>query len=56
LVWRSNNMLWLCWTGLARVHSHTDVKMALDFMAFETDTGNGNRCGDARAREETGGC
>jgi hypothetical protein len=24
--------------------------------AFETDTGNGNRCGDAREREETGGC
>ena len=24
--------------------------------AFETDTGIGNRCGDAREREETGGC
>jgi hypothetical protein len=24
--------------------------------AFETDKGIGNRCGDARTREETGGC
>jgi len=24
--------------------------------AFETEKGIGNRCGDARAREETGGC
>jgi hypothetical protein len=23
---------------------------------FETETGIGNRCGNARAREETGGC
>ena len=24
--------------------------------AFETEKGIGNRCGNARAREETGGC
>jgi len=56
-------MLWLFWAGLARVHSHTDAKMAFEFMedlsidstnatdaAYATDPANaGGAVGTGRA-------